>query len=378
MRQVAVRLLRLVIVLFLVTLATFFMIELLPGDPGTALLGENATPEQIDRVNTQLGLDQPLLGRYLDWLGDTVTGDLGRSFVPPNDDVRDMIRARMPTTLQLVVMSTLIALAVAIPLALATAYRAGGRLDRVASSAAFAAISTPSFLVGLLLVFFVVFNSGIVTATWLIAGLALAAWLAYSAVVGREDRAPGPLRSRRLARRLAVAVLVATVTVGVFAIFPSFPRQGFEPLSGGDGIGANLRHALLPALTLAIGEIAVFTRLLRSDLISTLQEDYILAARAKGMPPWRIMALDALRPSSFSLMTVVGVAFARLVGGTVIVETIFNIPGMGRLIVDSITAKDIQVVQSAVLVVAVFYVTINLIVDLAYTMLDPRLRRGPA
>ena len=377
MRQVASRLLRLVVVLFLVTLATFLMIELLPGDPGTALLGENSTPEQIERVNHELGLDQPVYRRYLDWLGDSVSGDLGRSFVPPNDDVIDMIRSRMPVTLQLVLMATAIALATSIPLALAAAYRAGGRLDRMASSVAFAAISTPSFLLGLLLVFFAVFHAGMVRAAWLTSGLALAAWLGYRAIANRADQPPGPRRSRRVILRFTVAALVAAATVGVFAVFPKFPRQGFEPLTGDEGIGANLRHAFLPALTLAIGEIAVFMRLLRSDLISTLQEDYILAARAKGMPPWRIMLLDALRPSSFSLMTVVGVAFARLVGGTVILETIFNLPGMGRLIVDSITAKDIRVVQSAVLVVAVFYVMINLIVDIAYSYLDPRLRRGP-
>jgi peptide/nickel transport system permease protein len=376
MRQIATRLLRLVVVLFLVTLATFLMIELLPGDPGTALLGENATPEQIERVNQELGLDQPLIRRYLDWLGDTVSGDLGQSFIPPNAEVSDMIRTRMPVTLQLVLMSTVMALLVSIPLALATAYRAGGRLDRVASSMAFAAISTPAFLVALLLVFFAVFHPDLVRGSWLVGGLALATWLGYRAVVNRDDRPPGPQRTRHVVVRLAVAGLVAAVTVGMFLVFPEFPRQGFEPLTGGEGIGTNLRHALLPALTLAIGEIAVFMRLLRSDLISTLQEDYILAARAKGMPPRRIMLLDALRPSSFSLMTVVGVSFARLVGGTVIIETIFNIPGMGRLVVDSITAKDIRVVQSAVLVIAVFYVTINLIVDIAYSYLDPRLRRG--
>jgi peptide/nickel transport system permease protein len=176
--------------------------------------------------------------------------------------------------------------------------------------------------------------------------------------------------------RLVVAAGIAGITLLTFAVFPEFPRQGFSRLTGDDGLGANFRHAFLPALTMAIGEIAVFMRLLRGDLIATLQEDYILAARAKGMPAWRIMFYDALRPSSFSLMTVVGVSFARLVGGTVIVETIFNLPGMGRLITDSISTKDIKVVQSAVLVIAVFYIVINLLVDIAYTYLDPRLRRG--
>jgi peptide/nickel transport system permease protein len=376
MRTIATRLLRLVVVLFLVTLATFFMIQLLPGDPAVALLGENATPEQLAQVRDELGLNEPVVTRYVEWIGDAVTGDLGKSLIPPNDTVMNIIRSRMPVTLQLVVMSTVFALLASIPLALAAAYRVGGRLDRVASAAAFASISTPSFLTGLLLVFFVVFNLNMVRAAWLACGLALALWWAYKAFAQRDDRPPGPLRSRRMTTRLITAAAIAGLTVLTFAVFPEFPRQGFSRLTGDDGLGANFRHAFLPAMTMAIGEIAVFMRLLRGDLIATLQEDYILAARAKGMPAWRIMFYDALRPSSFSLMTVVGVSFARLVGGTVIVETIFNLPGMGRLITDSISTKDIKVVQSAVLVIAVFYIVINLLVDIAYTYLDPRLRRG--
>jgi len=376
MRTVATRLLRLVVVLFFVTLVTFLMIELLPGDPVTALLGDNATPQQIDQLNEELGLNEPVVTRYFDWLGDTVTGDLGKSLVPPNDTVLNMISDRLPITLQLVIMATAMALLISVPVALLTAYRAGKRVDRVASGLAFAAISTPAFLVALLLIFFMVFNANIARGAILGVGVLAALWLVYRAIANRDDRPAGPLRAQKLATRLLAALGVALVTVLVVVFFPDFPRQGWERLTGDAPLTENLKHAFLPALTLAIGEIALFMRLLRSDLISTLQEDYILAARAKGMPAWRIMFYDALRPSSFSLMTVVGVSFARLVGGTVIIETIFNIPGMGRLIVDSITLKDIRVVQSAVLVIAVFYVLINLIVDVAYTYLDPRLRRG--
>ena len=163
----------------------------------------------------------------------------------------------------------------------------------------------------------------------------------------------------------------------IFRSFPEFPRTGFQRISGDAGLTENLRSAFLPAFTLALTEIAVFTRLLRGDMIATLQEDYILAARAKGMPVWRVLWRDALRPSSFSLITLAGVSLGRLIGGTVIVETIFGIPGMGRLVVDQgVVLGDFTVVQGGVLVIAVFYVLINLLVDMSYLYLDPRIRRA--
>jgi peptide/nickel transport system permease protein len=162
-----------------------------------------------------------------------------------------------------------------------------------------------------------------------------------------------------------------------FFWWPSFPRQGFSRLTGEDGLAENLRTTFLPALTVALSEIAVFTRLLRSDMISTLQEDYILAANAQGKPLWRILFRDALRPSSFSLMTVAGVSLGRLIGGTVIVETIFNLPGMGRLIIqEGVVVNDFPIVQGGVLVIALFYVILNALVDISYAALDPRIRRG--
>jgi peptide/nickel transport system permease protein len=172
-----------------------------------------------------------------------------------------------------------------------------------------------------------------------------------------------------------VGGLVLLVALVVFAL-PDFPRQGFARLTSEQGLLENLRHSFLPALTLASAEAAIFMRLLRGDLLTTLQEDYILSARAKGMPQWRILVSDALRPSSFSLITVAGVALGRAIGGTVIVETIFNLPGMGTMVVASILAADYRVVQASVLVIAVFYVVVNALVDLSYSYLDPRIRRG--
>ena len=165
-------------------------------------------------------------------------------------------------------------------------------------------------------------------------------------------------------------------SVSPFKMSKLIPRQGFSRVTAEDGILENLRHAFLPALTLALTEAAIFMRLLRGDLLSTLQEDYILSARAKGMPRWRILVSDALRPSSFSLITIAGVALGRAIGGTVIVETIFNLPGMGTMVVSAIGANDYPVVQASVLVIAVFYVVINSIVDISYAYLDPRIRRG--
>ncbi|MGE0878423.1 MAG: ABC transporter permease [Acidimicrobiia bacterium] len=375
LRMIGTKLVRLVPVLLLVSLGTFFMLELVPGDPALEVLGPDARPEQYVAVRHELGLDKPVVERYFEWMGDAVKGDFGTSLKPPVQKVGDAIKARLPVTLEITVLSMGMALAVAIPLALASAYRAGGRLDRSVNAVAFGALSVPSFLAGLLVVFFLVFHVDIVRWLLLAAAVALAAGMVVRTVSvlrsypsGRERTVYGVLKL------LAVAVVVA-IGVLLFTRFPNFPRQGFVRWTDERGKWANLRSAFLPALTLATVEVAVFTRLLRADLITTLYEDFILAAKAKGMPAWRILLRDALRPSSFSVITVAGVTLGRLVGGTAIVEAIFNLPGMGSLIITSIGGKDYKVVQGAVLVVAVFYVLINVAVDIAYAYLDPRIRR---
>lgn len=376
LRTVGHKLVHLVPVLFLVSLATFFMMELIPGDPAAVILGPDGTPEQYEQLRDELGLNEPVLERYVGWLGDTVRGDLGESLVPPVQDVREMIQARLPVTLQLALMATVMSLVIAIPVALYASYRAGHRFDRTANGVAFGAISVPSFLAALLLVFFMVFNPDVVKWVVVLGGVALTAWLVKRTVLLAREYPPDQGRSRYLAIGLGGAAVVGLVTALLWASWPEFPRQGFVRLTSDEGIGTNLRHAFLPALTLALTEAAVFMRLLRSDLISTLQDDFILSAKAKGMPVWRILLHDALRPSSFSLVTVAGVALGRLIGGTVIVETIFNLPGMGTMIVDAIGAKDFRVVQAGVLVIAVFYVALNAIIDISYAYLDPRIRRG--
>ena len=277
----------------------------------------------------------------------------------------------------------------------------------------FGAISVPSFLGGLLIVFFFVFHPGLVQVAVALGGLAAAGWtvhitlkraaeadeaLAYyqsddgddppdivdpswtaggvalrAKKVDMTKLAGGRARTLRMGAVVVLGILVFTAWL-VWS-WPNFPRQGFVRISDG-GLRENLRSIALPVMTLAIAEIAVFSRLLRSDLITTLGEDYIHAAKAKGMPVWRILTGDALRPSCFSLITVISVTIGRVIGGTVIVETIFNEPGMGRLVVEAIARKDFPIVQAAVLLIAVVYVIASALVDIAYYYLDPRIRRG--
>jgi peptide/nickel transport system permease protein len=307
------RLLTLVPILFLVSLASFFLIDLLPGDPVYAILGDNATPETAAALRSELGLDDSLPVRYASWLGNALTGDLGES-IRSGRPVMDEIVARLPVTLQLAGMAMGMALVAAIPLGMWSAYRAGRPFDRAMSASSFAFISLPPFLIGLLLVFF-------------------------------------------------------------FALtFSVFPVTGWVPLT--EDLGENLRHAFLPALALALGELAVYTQLLRADMVATLDEDYVLAARAKGMPTWNILLRQALRPSSFSLITLAGVNLGRLIGGTVIIEQLFGLPGIGRLVIQAIPSQDMPIIQGTVLLLAVAYVLINTLVDVSYAYLDPRVRRA--
>jgi peptide/nickel transport system permease protein len=303
--------------LLIVSFLTFLLTSLLPGDPAIQILGaDNANdPDSVEVVREELRLDDPLLVRYGAWLRDVASGDLGRSF-RTDQQVLDAILERLPVTLEVGGLAVLIALLFAIPLGTLSAFRAGGRADRVVTGASFGLLALPPFMVAILLI--LVFA---VTLGWLPA----TGWVRFTA----------------------------------------------DPLD-------NLRHAILPALSLAVGEMAVYTRLLRADMITTLQQDSITMARAKGIPTSRILFRHALRPSSFSLMTVVGLQVATIIGGAVIIETLFALPGVGRLLVDSILQRDLIMVQGCALVIAIAFVVINFIVDILYTFLDPRIRYGSA
>ncbi|MBN9562452.1 MAG: ABC transporter permease [Alphaproteobacteria bacterium] len=309
------RLLHLIPVLLAVTVLTFLIASLLPGDLAYVMLGDQATPEKVAALRHTMGLDLPIWQRYLHWLSDVLRGDLGRSF-RTGETVLGAISARLPVSLQLMVMAEVIGLAVGIPLAICCAVRPGGRLDRALTAVAFGKLSLPSFMVAILLIY-------------------------------------------------------------VFAVqLHWLPATGYVPLTE-DPLG-NLRCFVLPALTLAFGEWPVLMRVLRSDMIATLQEDYIAMARAKGLRPARILLVHALKPSSLTLVTVTGINIGRLIGGALIVETIFALPGIGRLLVGAIYARDFIILQGVVLFVAAGFVVVNFIVDMLYAVLDPRIRHGRA
>ena len=307
------RLLYLLPVLFGVALLTFLIASLLPGDLATVLLGDQATPETLAAVRHDLGLDQPILLRFAHWLGQVLQGDLGRSF-RTGQSVVAAIGERLPVSIELMLLAQLGALAVAIPLAIVCAVREGGRFDRFVTGVAFASLSVPSLLSAIVLI-------------WLLA--VRLAWL---------------------------------------------PATGYVPLD--EDLGGNLRSLVLPALTLAAGEWPALMRVLRSDMISTLKEDYIAMARAKGLRPARVLLVHALKPSSLTLVTVTGINIARLLGGAVIVEYIFALPGIGRLLIGSIFNRDLVLLQGVVLFVGIAFVVVNLGVDMLYAVLDPRIRHG--
>lgn len=315
-RLIGKKLLTLIPVLLAVSLLTYLLLSLLPGDPALLVLGGQAgSAETIAAVRAELGLDRALPLRYLSWLWAALQGDLGTSYIT-RQEVTGAILERLPVTLEIMGLSLLMALVIAIPLGVFSAYRVGGRFDKSVTGATFGLLAMPNFIFALIL------------------------------------------------------ILVFSVGLGLF------PATGWSRLS--DGLLDNLRAAFLPALALAVSNIAVFTRLLRTDMIATLQEDHVTLARAKGLPTSRILFRHALRPSSFSLLTVAGLQVGTLLSGAVIIETIFALPGVGRLLFDAINSRDLLMVQGVVLLLAVTYVLVNFVVDLLYTFLDPRIRSGAA
>jgi peptide/nickel transport system permease protein len=312
---VARRLLYLLPVVLAVSLLTFLIASLLPGDLAYVILGDQATPDKVAALRHDMGLDQPIWWRYLGWLGHALQGDLGRSF-RTGQTVLQAVAERLPVSFELMLLAELCALAIGIPLGVACAVKSGSAFDRLVTGSAFGMLSLPAFLWAILLIYFFA-----VELRWL-------------------------------------------------------PATGYVAFSE-DPLG-NLRCIVLPALTLALGEWPVLMRVLRSDMIATLQEDYIAMARAKGLKPSRILLVHALKPSSLTLITVTGINIGRLMGGTVIVESIFALPGIGRLLIASIYTRDLVILQGAVLCVAIGYVLINFTVDMLYAVLDPRIRHGHA
>ena len=381
-RIIALKLLRLVPVLLLVSIGTFLLLELVPGDPVLAILGEDATPETYERVRTELNLDAPVWERYFSWLGNILTGDFGERLTRPGFNVIEGIQRHLPVTLEIAVLAMATALVVAVPMGVWAASHQGRRFDRISGGSAFAIIAVPSFLAALILIFYFANNDNQWIPRWLVFILLLswAAWLVLVWLLQQfrqQLSASNASEEARAFANLILAFVVAAFALGLFWVWPDFQTQGWTRWPSEGSLVDNLRDAFLPSFTVALTEIAVFMRLLRSDMITSLQEDYILSARAKGLTRRRILFRHALRPSSFSLITLAGVSLGRALGGTVIVETIFRVPGMGKFIIEEgVNRVDYSVVQGGVLVLATGYVLINAIVDIAYNYIDPRIRRG--
>jgi peptide/nickel transport system permease protein len=294
-----------------VTLLTQGLLGLVPGSIAAAILGPQATAAQVRALNAQLGANRPFVIRYFSWLGNALHGNLGSSAVN-GQSVVSAIASALPVTAELVVLSVALALALALVSGVAAARKPGGKVDAVIGAVTSASLSLPAFI-------------------------------------------------------------VAPVLAYVFAVQLGWvPVLGFVSLTS--SIGGNLRSVALPVIAIALPEFAVLQRLLRADLAATLGEDFVDAARGRGVPEGRIIARHALRPSLISLMTATGITIGRLISGTVVVEVFFSLPGIGSLMVRSILARDLIVVQGCVVVIALAYVLINLAVDLAYSLVDPRIR----
>ncbi|MEI7546638.1 MAG: ABC transporter permease [Actinomycetota bacterium] len=310
-RSVIARTVRLVATFLLVTFLSAAFLNLVPGDPAEFVAGDSASPEVIHAVNQQYHFNDPLVVRYNHWLGGLLRGNLGESYLTHQPVWRTMTQ-RLPITLELAALAMLLSLAVAIPLAISLSRRPGSLLDRAFGAVSSAAISAPSFVVAILLIYFVSYRLG---------------WLP---VYG-------------------------------------WTRLTADPLE-------NLRHVALPVVSIALAETVVLTRVLRADLIETLQQDYIALARAKGLSPRRIMWKHALRPSLTSMMTLAALQLARFLGGTVVIESVFALPGLGTMALQAISAKDLAVVQAVVAFVAIAFLLVNFAVDTLYGVLDPRTR----
>lgn len=318
LKMLALRVARLIATLLAVSIITFAMTLLLPGDPINAILPPTAErdPQVMAEIREEYGLDDPLVVRYKDWLSDAVIHrDLGTSYVTRGQTVSGQIKNRVPVTGQLAVMAIIIALVLAIPIGVLGAYRQGKWDDQLSSAGMQVALSIPNFIAAIML-----------------------GWL--------------------------------------FAIkLDLLPNTGWSRI-GKDGVWANLQRSILPATALALTQMAIFSRLIRSDMIATLQENYILSARAKGLPDRFVLFRHALRPSSLSLVTIVGINFGALLGGTVVIEQVFSLPGLGSKLLEAISSRDILMVQGITVFIATVYVVVNTLVDLLYIVIDPRIRRS--
>ncbi|MGG4493953.1 ABC transporter permease [Brevibacillus reuszeri] len=305
------RIVSLLPVLFVVAIVDFIIIHLTPGDPASVMLGSQATEEELANLREQLGLTLPIYTRFFQWIIGILQGDLGWSIFM-GMPVTEAISEHLGPTLSLTILAEIIAILFAIPLGIMAANRRGSWMDQSFMTFAMLGISLPSFWIGLnlILLFAVQFN-----------------WL---------------------------------------------PAAGYQPLSS--GIVNHLKYLIMPAVSLGIMQGALIARMTRSSMLEVLGENYIRTAEAKGLKMWIVTYKHALRNAFIPILTVIGLSFATLIGGAVVTETVFNIPGIGKLIVNSVLRRDYEVIQGTVLMIAAAYVFINLIVDILYAYIDPRVR----
>jgi len=308
------RILAVLPVLFVVSLVVFLILRLAPGDPAAVIAGNSATNEDIAKIQVQLGLDRSIPVQYGIWMGNVFRGDLGFSYYL-NKPVTELIAQRVEPTLSLAFGTVILALLIAVPLGTVAAWRMGGWLDRLLSGFSVAGFSVPVFVIGYLLIYLFA-----IRLEWL-------------------------------------------------------PVQGYKSLSGPSAAGpwAWMRQLILPWMTLAMIYVALIARVTRASVSEALTEDYIRTARAKGISETAVLLRHALANAAVPIVTVVGIGIALLIGGVVVTETVYAIPGLGSLTVDAVLNRDFPVIQGLVLLFSVSYVLINLLVDLSYLVLDPRI-----
>jgi peptide/nickel transport system permease protein len=296
------------------SVVVFLIVHLVPGDPATAILGLNSTPERVAQLRTELGLDESLVSQYVTWLGNVVTGDFGLDY-SSGAPIGGLLTQRLPVTIELALIALLIAIVIGVPLGVLAAVRRGRASDAAAQGVSMLGISVPDFWLGIML------------------------------------------------------ILLFALGFGVL------PSSGWIPLS--DDPVENLRHVALPALALGVGFAAVLIRVTRAAMLDVLSQDYIRFCRAKGVPESSVIFKHALRNAAIPITTVIGLQAGYLLGGAIVIEQVFSLPGVGRLVLDGVLQRNYPVVQGAVLVVGVMFIAVNLTADVLYTVLNPKLRRAP-
>ena len=299
-------------VMVVVALFVFLLLRLSPGDPAAVIAGDYATAEDVQKIREKLGLSEPIFVQFVTWLGSLIQGDLGTSIFS-NKPVTELIAQRLEPTLMLALTTIIFSILVAVPLGTIAAFRAGSWIDRLVMLFSVGGFSVPVFVLGYILIYFF-------SITWRI-----------------------------------------------------LPVQGYRsPFE--DGMLPFMQHIILPTLTLSVIYIALLARMTRASVMEVLEEDYIRTARAKGLSEVKILMQHALRNAAVPIVTVIGIGIALLIGGVVVTESVYNIPGLGRLVLDAVLARDYPIIQGLILFFSLIYVLLNLIIDLTYTLFDPRIK----